>query len=62
MVRVVSVAHLGYGDYGGHFTDREVDGVDYSQTTLQVENKIQDPKPKPKPKPTKKLLGGRSTR
>jgi len=60
MVRVVSVAHLGYGDYGGQFTDREVDGVDYSESTQEVKSKSQDQKPKIQP--TKKLLGGRSTR
>lgn len=60
MVRVVSVAHLGYGDYGGQFTDREVDGVDYSQSTPEIETKPQDQKLKTQP--TKKLLGGRSTR
>jgi hypothetical protein len=60
MVRIVSVANLGYGDYGGYFSDKEVDGVDYRDTREEdKESQSQDPHSKAS-KPTQ-LKGGRKS-
>jgi len=58
MVRIISVSNLGYGDYGGSFSDKEVDGVEYSDPN-EVKKEVQDPKEKSTK--ASKLKGGRKS-
>lgn len=56
MVRVISSSALGFGDYGGRFSDVEVDGVSYEQEESTKTKEVVKPEPPPK---AVKLTGGR---